>query len=428
MLSFDDLDTESEPQPVKFRELLSYGDGFTSAGHHRVDLATLTRAIQTGQAERAPPPAGISKRPAPSKKAKSWWAAQVRLYGLRCTGAWTVSDCKQVLTAALADGTLKVPDDLRQAEERADKEYVQKNRELEDERRRLTILRDEKYNAASTDEHKACIDPIRFLTERDGRVAVLRLSGFGSVYRTLDNAAKRLNFLMKSVQDVGHQDAIVVGKVEDDVNAEINRIRSEVEEEKAEKRRKIKEQKEERRQKAVARHQELIETGDGGDITGIWALDMPEYDKYLENVGDEIGENTMDVTSHRHSDLVIWAALNFAGRHGWLKIWLPNTEAGPALMNTEMKVGWQLEYDEMDDGEVTHEIPNGGLVTFTSAHECFGSLSGWFGGPYEFRGLKVSVQSTADVSDCEESFAWYQKLEDEWRADDIDMDDLEAEA
>ena len=102
MSLFEELDTEPEPQPVKFREPLSYGDGFTSAGHHRVDLATLTRAIQTGQAERAPPPAGISKRPAPSKKAKSWWAAQVRLCGLRCPGAWTVPDCKQVLTAALA--------------------------------------------------------------------------------------------------------------------------------------------------------------------------------------------------------------------------------------------------------------------------------------------------------------------------------------
>ena len=54
-------------------------------------------------------------------------------------------------------------------------------------------------------------------------------------------------------------------------------------------------------------------------------------------------------------------------------------------------------------------------------------MSGWFGGPYEFKGLKVSVQSVADVHECEEGFDWYQKLDDEWRAEDVDMDYLEAE-
>lgn len=410
-----------EPEPIQFRGFQCYGDGLTCHGYYRADLAMLSQALQSNETPTNPPPR-VAKQAHNPLWPKRWWVAQAKLYGLKVTRKWKSPDCKQALTAALATGTLDVPDDLKEVEERLNSEYAQKKKDFE-------VHINEKYNSASTDEDKARINHTRFLTELNGNVAVLR--GFSNGDRSgITKAASNLGLKVRSVyDDVNGNWIIVVGEDKAKLLAATAGVQDEIDAEKANIR-------EERRQNAIACHQELIRTANSDDISGHWLFHMPKYDKARETWGieedDSMGENTMDIAPHHRGDLVVWASLNFPdpGQRGWLKIFLLNSETERIPMNTEMKLGWQFEYFfEDDERHVEHEIPNSGVVTFTSAHECFGSLTGWIGGPYKFHAIKFGLQSTADVAECKEQFNRLQEIEDDWRSyyirvkDDIEEDD-----
>lgn len=59
-----------------------------------------------------------------------------------------------------------------------------------------------------------------------------------------------------------------------------------------------------------------------------------------------------------------------------------------------MEMDGEADPQETDMGGLIGPFEvNVGLIIFSSATECHGSLEGWFGGLYEFKGFKVSKDS-----------------------------------
>src|SRR5438552_1651807 len=125
--------TDFKPKPVPYKELESIGDGFTFANHRQADPRTIIDALQgTPHAQER----------VPVKRRKSWWVAQVRLYGLKCKDSIDV--CKETLRAAIARGPLRVPLALADTEEHMNKEYhakreqgIENHRKAIEEEKRL---------------------------------------------------------------------------------------------------------------------------------------------------------------------------------------------------------------------------------------------------------------------------------------------------
>ena len=76
----------SHASSLKHGKLECSGSGFTFASHQRASPSTL--AFDLGLQPRLTPSGRISKKQDRPKHPKSWWEAQVRLYGLKCT-KWT---------------------------------------------------------------------------------------------------------------------------------------------------------------------------------------------------------------------------------------------------------------------------------------------------------------------------------------------------
>jgi hypothetical protein len=416
---FNKLDTQPAPEPSKYGAFECRGDGLTCSEHHRADIPTLRRAVKTQQVPRTAP---MSKN-----ARKKWWAAQVKLYGLVCT-AWDVNNCIKVLRAALENGLEGVPEYIAKTETELNEGYAKRKLEWEDKRGTLPALRDEKYNAASRDEVKAIIDPGRFLTESQGKVKVLRgVRGNNLMMVHLRDMARRHHL---DVQCLGRSDSVMIIGKKVDVKAEKARLLPEIAAEDEEVRRQNKEKKrqatERRRQAeaaekkarleakaaAKARHEELVRTGGGSDITGHWYLESPELDARRVEQGtfDEDDQHEMDIAAHQPGSEYLWAEFGLWWEDGWIRIRLPE---GPILSGVEMKFGWQVEFERYNG--VRHEVPNTGVITFDSPYTCFGSLEGWIGGPFAFRGFKDSVVSRTDPKECERGYREWRRHEYKWR-------------
>jgi hypothetical protein len=64
-----------------------------------------------------------------------------------------------------------------------------------------------------------------------------------------------------------------------------------------------------------------------------------------------------------------------------------------------MKMDWEADPEEKDMGEEGPFAINVGSLTFRSTTECHGSLVGWIGGLFEFKGFKVSQNSAITPSE-----------------------------
>jgi hypothetical protein len=298
---------------------------------------------------------------------------------------------------ALADGKDEVPDYITKLEKKLNDQYAERKREFEDKRRPLITLRQEQYDAASSDEEKARIDPTRFFTEHHGKVAVLRgIDQQSHTYRI----AKELHLNSEFVRDEPAfyyppslpEPIMVVGEAKDDVIAESGRVRQEIKGRNAEIRRQVEEAKQMKPTEAKARCDELMQTGDDGDITGQWYLTIPDLDASRQDLDLKLGESNMDIAPRKPGDEFVWGFLHLSGEEGAIRIRLPEQSA---WKDNKLTFGWQTDYDEWDDGLVDHSTANRGVIIFKPATTCLGCLEGWVGGPFQFQGFKESVESTA---------------------------------
>lgn len=378
----------SRAPPLKHGKLECYGNGLTFASHLRVSPSTL--AVQTGLQPKLTPSGRISKNQTLEKRPKSWWEAQVRLYGLKCS-KWTVEGCKEVLKTALEKG-LTVSADLQRVEERLDREYGLANAEFQ---KQIAAEKNEKYITLTTDVQKANYDPKRFLGETvvKGGIKVLRgLNSRASVHQ----AAEQLGLFSTSTDgpDGGYDGRIlVVGRNSDEVWREIHRIGREV---------KVKQvaMRQERADETEERHQKLLKTGDGGDVSGQWVLDMPEVTSSYAD-----GDITMDIAplddcgnAYGKFDLQIL--------EGVVKFyWGGPKSVRQAWRGKPRKFTWRGR--ETGEGVIQYDdASHQGAITFTSASECHGIWVSDYGN-FEFTGVKIGTQSSTTVEECEDEYDTY---------------------
>jgi hypothetical protein len=62
-------------------------------------------------------------------------------------------------------------------------------------------------------------------------------------------------------------------------------------------------------------------------------------------------------------------------------------------------------------------IVNSTVIAFDSAVTCSGSLEGWIGGRFPFRGFETSVESNADPVKCQRDYNNIRGFEYRWRRD-----------
>jgi len=278
------------------------GEGLLYASHRRADLATIAKALAYTVTTNSPS-SRISKKdrlPEPPQYNKSWWRAQVYLYGLQQTTKG-ISGSKAILTAAMEKG-LEVPAEMNEEEEKLMKQYQLFDVEWNKERAR----REAKYIAA-TNEEKADTDAERFLRELTVDLIVLRepQSTF-----SITSWVKKLGLFQSCVE----KNIWVIGKDKTVVSNEANRIKLEIADNKASIQKARLESFEQQRL-------ELIETGDGGNVSGKWLLHMPDLDKqYRDGTRFEDGECSMDIAVYQEDHGHVWGKLDIVAFKGWTKI------------------------------------------------------------------------------------------------------------
>jgi hypothetical protein len=376
----------SHAPSLKHGKLECSGSGFTFCSHHREDSSSI--AMEVGLQPRLTPSGRISKRQTVDKRPKSWWEAQVRLYGLKCSD-WTINGMRAVLTAALQEG-LEVPDDLSRLETNFNEEYRADDARFQ---ARAAQARDRKWAALPSDVAKVDHDPERFLQQlrSDGGVKALR----GLFHRAqFHSIAQRMGLFSQSTDGVGggYDDRIlVVGKDRDEVRREINRISTGVHAQ-------LRADEVAQQIEIDQRHRNLVKRGDGGDIGGTWQLDMPELSRIYQS-----GDVRLIIASPDDSGYV-WASFDLVILEGVVRIdW-----AGPrsGWKGKERKFRWKGT--ETGEGVIQYEKSNGGTVTFTSASTCSGT---WWGsyGTFEFTGKKISREMPASVDHLEDEFESYNE-------------------
>jgi hypothetical protein len=399
--------TEFKAKPVRYKELECTGDGLTFAKHCRADPKTITEALQGT-------PYALERVPA--KRRKSWWGAQVRLYGLKGKD-WSVDACKAVLREALAKGPLSVPPALVDAEERLNKEYfVQREQDIEDhkkfieEEKRRILEKDEKFRASSTDEEKARIDVGRFLQEKFGSGDIAFVVLDREYHYNVEAIVRQLNlFSARTFGDRSLRYKIVVAATENIAVRERDRIDREMQEERIA-------MDQEKWNTLNKKRLDLISVdGNEESPAGHWLLHMPEL--YDNNSWEHSnGDCIIELPSFNPSQEYAYAKFKFVDFKGYFKIHVgKDTEMWQGV---ELKVDWE-GWAEPDNGaEYDLEIRHVASITFTSASECHGTIDGWFGGPWKFKGVKVSHETEVTAEKCQWKYEREKKRWDEYRRDE----------
>jgi hypothetical protein len=113
------------PSALKFEKFECRGKGLLFAGNQRESPTGLKFALGILTLGRILP--GGGEKIIKEKYPKTWWEAQVRLYGLKCS-KWTVENMKQVLCHAVEAG-IEVSEEVKELEERLNKEYAELEKE-----------------------------------------------------------------------------------------------------------------------------------------------------------------------------------------------------------------------------------------------------------------------------------------------------------
>jgi len=407
-----ELRSEHAP-PLKYKQLDYSFNGVTFASHHRADLATISKRLLIDDSTDSTSHA-IAKKDTTQQTlqhTRFWWKAQVLMYGLKCPDIFNETNLKSIFTEALAKGLEGVPDEQKEVEERQMKEYQLKDQKWQEDKAKweaeLKTLKDQfatRYIAA-TNEAKAHLDPDRFCRELDPSTNFIVLRGVKDWYR-IKTAAEKLGLFTEYAGSLRvERNIVVIGNNKKAVTDQVNKVKLQAGDEKAADRKARFQPFEQQRQK-------LVQTGDGGNVSGKWILDMPKYaDEFF---GTE--ECSMEIASYRDGDQFVWARLDLHVYQGWMKIHFDKTKSGKKeWRGVEMKVDWELERESW--GEPNGHVGEGpfeeseGSITFGSATECRGSLSGVIGGPYEFVGVKISQDSSVSATEAERG---YWRAEVEW--------------
>ena len=405
--------TDSKTKPVRYKELECIGDGFTFAGHRRADSKTIAEALEGT-------PSALEK--VPLKRRKSWWGAQVRLYGLKGKD-WTLDVCKAVLREALARGPLRVPTALIDAEERMNKEYHIKREQdserykkmIEEEKRKI-IETDEKFRTASTDDEKARIDLRRFLQEKFGSedITFFVLRDWGNRYG-IEAMVRELGLFCAMTRGLRRpwNTILVVATTDNIAIRERDRIALEMKQEK------LAMEQGEWNTLNKKRLELILAEGNRESPAGNWVLHMPElYDNNYWDPSD--GECTIALPEYGPADESAYAKFEFNQFKGYFNIHLGKAEGN--WQGVEFKVDWEGWGDD-DGGEYDLETQHLASIMFTSASECRGTIDGWFGGPWKFKGVKVSHESEITADKCKTEYEYAKKNWDEDRADYFETND-----
>lgn len=113
------------PPPLVHGKFECVGDGLTVSGHKRASQTGLEFALGIQKLGRILP--NGREKIIVEKYPKTWWEAQVRLYGLKCT-KWTIDGMKKVLFEAVKDG-IEPSAEIKALEERLNKEYTESEKE-----------------------------------------------------------------------------------------------------------------------------------------------------------------------------------------------------------------------------------------------------------------------------------------------------------
>jgi hypothetical protein len=338
--------------------------------------------------------------------------------------------CQEALRKAIAKGPLDVPNDLKLAEKywkedyhrkiarrkeeeeiRVKKEEARKQKEKE-EKEKKEAAREAKYQAAATDDEKASVDISRYLREKlVGNVDYTILKGFRRGY--IESTADDLDLYSSSTYDVGGDDGwiTVIGDDEMKVMRQTQMVELEM------------------LNKLEKRRQELAKSGDGGNAGGHWILRMPEYDEHHRDGVWEDGVCTFDIARHEEGERNIYGKFSFVAHGGWFKVGFG--EAQDSWKEVEMEFEWEgYEEDPHPMGVYDFSDDNVGSITFTSATECYGTVSGWFSGPFSFKGVKVTDEpkdSRVTADWCKTEFEEQVKFMDEARKEqDGSMEEEES--
>jgi hypothetical protein len=351
-----------EAPPLKYDRFECSGTGFSFLTHDRASPSVIAVEL------------GLKGLPS-QKRIRSWWEAQVRLYGLDCS-TWTLEEMKEVLKTKLQSGDLRVNDALATMEQVYIEKYVNHNacfqqrfKEAVEKRGTYTCLSRQEVCKVNDRYHR-----IRLLREIGRLGCVKGLPGLDAKQRLMFHREAERQGLFSKTSD----DTLIIGKNRDDVMREVNRVTVEandryaayVEEKSA---RRIKRQEEFDRM-----HREMVENGEDDDIGGMWIVKMG----YSEE------ESTWHIASLDGSRYV-WGS--YGG--GVFRVDLGN--AG-AFSKEEKTLCWTRtnsvdRYDfilENHKGEAT--------VVFTSANTCQGQ---WH--DQGFTGFRISSETSVTNKKCE---------------------------
>ena len=213
------------PPPLKYGKFECSSDGLTFSSHRRADPSTIALELSN---ESRPIPAGrISKKQTTPKHPKSWWEAQVRLYGLQCS-KWTIDGMKAILTTALQNG-LQVPEDLKSQEHELKKEYQVESgvfETIENIVRHELARQQRLYDAATSDVERANADGERFLRKLAEAGGIKVLDGLYGLSQ-VQQWAEELGLFSKSIDGIlaGYNgEILVVGRDRDAVWSNVKRI------------------------------------------------------------------------------------------------------------------------------------------------------------------------------------------------------------
>jgi hypothetical protein len=164
----------TRPEVLKEGKFECAGQGLMVAGHKRVSVAEIKRTLSSKIVKTT------SKKKTAEKverQPKSWWEAQVRLYGLTCD-KWTIGNMQAVLDVAIQTRTLEVPHDVKALEKKLNKMYenwdnIEEMSSDDDDDSEIRTPDDSMVSDSGTKTRNRAIDAWRE-KEKLGRAAVKR--------------------------------------------------------------------------------------------------------------------------------------------------------------------------------------------------------------------------------------------------------------
>ena len=162
-------------------------------------------------------------------------------------------------------------------------------------------------------------------------------------------------------------------------------------------------------------HTKLVKAGTvGTDISGLWYFNCPELLDWSADGRDKAV--VWKIHAPQSLDRCVWVSMQQNIVEGILRIEWNDPER---LVNQEQKFTWRGR--ETGEGECQwNDQNNHGTITFQSCHECSGSFNCEYGGPWEFRGKKVSKEippGTMSIDACRNEFKKF--TERRWNRENI---------